>query len=97
MRRIHADLGTSFLVIHHDVRLAQRCDRTIELVDGRVERDVRHTHLAIQHLWSHTWPTPRTLDLVRFSGPLHKAIPGGLSQFSGASGPHEELHQKSRF
>lgn len=39
MRRMHADLGTSFLVVTHDPRLAQRCDRTIELVDGRVEHD----------------------------------------------------------
>jgi lipoprotein-releasing system ATP-binding protein len=39
MRRMHADLGTSFLVVTHDPRLAARCDRTIELVDGKVERD----------------------------------------------------------
>jgi len=39
MRRMHAELGTSFLVVTHDPRLAARCDRVIELVDGRVERD----------------------------------------------------------
>ena len=39
MRRMHAELGTSFLIVTHDPRLAQRCDRVIELVDGRVERD----------------------------------------------------------
>jgi lipoprotein-releasing system ATP-binding protein len=39
MRQMHADLGTSFLVVTHDPRLAQRCDRTIELVDGKVEHD----------------------------------------------------------
>jgi lipoprotein-releasing system ATP-binding protein len=39
MRRMHAELGTSFLVVTHDPRLAQRCDRIIELVDGRIERD----------------------------------------------------------
>ena len=43
MRRMHADLGTSFLVVTHDPRLAQRCDRTIELVDGLVERDATNT------------------------------------------------------
>ena len=42
MRHMHAELGTSFLVVTHDPRLAQRCDRIIELVDGRVERDERH-------------------------------------------------------
>ncbi len=39
MRRMHAELGTSFLVVTHDPRLAERCDRVIELVDGRVKRD----------------------------------------------------------
>ena len=39
MRRMHAELNTSFLVVTHDPRLAARCDRVIELVDGRIERD----------------------------------------------------------
>jgi lipoprotein-releasing system ATP-binding protein len=41
MRRMHGELGTSFLVVTHDPRLAERCDRVIELVDGRIERDER--------------------------------------------------------
>ena len=41
MRRMHAELNTSFLVVTHDPRLAARCDRIIELVDGRIERDER--------------------------------------------------------
>ncbi len=36
MRRMHSELHTSFLVVTHDTRLAQRCDRIIELVDGRI-------------------------------------------------------------
>ena len=39
MRRMHAQLNTTFLVVTHDPRLAARCDRVIELVDGRIERD----------------------------------------------------------
>jgi len=39
LRRIHAQAGTSFLVVTHDPRLAARCDRVIELVDGRIARD----------------------------------------------------------
>lgn len=39
MRHMHAETGTSFLVVTHDPRLAARCDRIVELVDGRVERD----------------------------------------------------------
>ena len=43
MRRMHAELHTSFLVVTHDPRLALRCDRVIELVDGRVVRDEAQT------------------------------------------------------
>ena len=39
MRRMHAELHISFLIVTHDPRLAARCDRVIELVDGRIERD----------------------------------------------------------
>jgi lipoprotein-releasing system ATP-binding protein len=39
MRRMHADLNTSFLVVTHDPRLAARCDRVLELVDGRLVHD----------------------------------------------------------
>jgi lipoprotein-releasing system ATP-binding protein len=39
LRRIHADAGTSFLVVTHDPRMAARCDRIVELVDGRIARD----------------------------------------------------------
>ena len=39
MRRMHAELKISFLLVTHDPRLAARCDRLIELVDGRIQRD----------------------------------------------------------
>jgi lipoprotein-releasing system ATP-binding protein len=39
MRRMHAELNTSFLIVTHDQRLAARCDRVLELVDGRVMHD----------------------------------------------------------
>jgi lipoprotein-releasing system ATP-binding protein len=39
MRRMHAELNTSFLVVTHDSRLAERCDRVIERIDGRIESD----------------------------------------------------------
>jgi lipoprotein-releasing system ATP-binding protein len=39
MRRMHSELNTSFLVVTHDPRLAARCDRVLELVDGRLVND----------------------------------------------------------
>ena len=39
MRHMHAELHTTFLVVTHDPRLAARCDRVIELVDGHIHHD----------------------------------------------------------
>jgi lipoprotein-releasing system ATP-binding protein len=39
LRKMHADLKISFLIVTHDPALAARCDRIIELVDGRVQKD----------------------------------------------------------
>ena len=39
MRRMHAERGTTFVIVTHDPHLAARCDRLVELVDGQIERD----------------------------------------------------------
>lgn len=39
LRQFNREQGTAFLVVTHDPRLAARCDRVIELVDGRVVSD----------------------------------------------------------
>ncbi len=39
MRQMHSTLKVSFLLVTHDPRLAARCDRVIELIDGRIQRD----------------------------------------------------------
>ena len=43
LRRFNQKHGTTFLVVTHDPRLAARCDRIIELVDGRIVRDERRS------------------------------------------------------
>jgi lipoprotein-releasing system ATP-binding protein len=46
LRRMHAERGISFVVVTHDPRLAARCDRLVELIDGQIARDEPITHLA---------------------------------------------------
>ena len=39
LRRINREEHTAFLVVTHDPRMAARCDRIVELVDGRIVRE----------------------------------------------------------
>lgn len=41
LRAFNRRLGVTCLVVTHDPRLAERCDRVVELVDGRVAADRR--------------------------------------------------------
>jgi len=41
MRRFNREGSTTFLVVTHDPRIADRCDRVIEIVDGRIRSDNR--------------------------------------------------------
>jgi lipoprotein-releasing system ATP-binding protein len=43
MRQFNREQGTAFLVVTHDPRLAARCDRIIELVDGNIAGDKANT------------------------------------------------------
>lgn len=43
MRRFNRELNTTFLVVTHDLRIAQQCDREIEIIDGKIVRDDRRT------------------------------------------------------
>ncbi len=42
LRTVNKQRGTTFLIVTHDPRLADRCDRIIELVDGSIVRDRPH-------------------------------------------------------
>ena len=39
LREVNQRQGVTFLVVTHDTRLAERCDRVVELVDGRIVSD----------------------------------------------------------
>jgi lipoprotein-releasing system ATP-binding protein len=39
MRQVNRQFGTTFLVVTHDPRIAERCTRIIEMVDGRLKSD----------------------------------------------------------
>lgn len=41
LRRFNRERSTTFLIVTHDPRLAGRCDRIIQLVDGRIVGDRR--------------------------------------------------------
>lgn len=44
LRDIHASQGTAFLIVTHDPRMAERCDRLVEVVDGLIARDTHTPH-----------------------------------------------------
>ena len=39
MRRINREHATTFLIVTHNLAMAERCDRVIDVVDGRIARD----------------------------------------------------------
>ena len=41
LRRFNQERGTAFVIVTHDPRLAERCDRKISLVDGLIAEDQR--------------------------------------------------------
>jgi lipoprotein-releasing system ATP-binding protein len=48
LREVNTRLNTTFLIVTHDRRLAARCDRIIEMVDGDIVADSRvHDKLAV--------------------------------------------------
>jgi lipoprotein-releasing system ATP-binding protein len=36
MREVNKAEGTAFLIVTHNMDLARRCDRIVEVVDGRI-------------------------------------------------------------
>ncbi len=45
-RRFNRERGCAVLLVTHDPRLSSTCDRTIDLVDGRIVSDALHEHAS---------------------------------------------------
>jgi putative ABC transport system ATP-binding protein len=43
IRDLHARLGSTVVIVTHDLKVAESCDRTVTLRDGRVVEDVRRS------------------------------------------------------
>ncbi len=41
IRDVHTCLGSTVVIVTHDMKVAESCERTIALRDGRVEQDLR--------------------------------------------------------
>jgi lipoprotein-releasing system ATP-binding protein len=39
MRRYNRERGTAFVIVTHDTRIAERCGRVVEVVDGKIKHD----------------------------------------------------------
>ena len=46
LRRFNEQAGTAFLIVTHDPRLARRCDRIVQLVDGLIAGDRPNVAIA---------------------------------------------------
>lgn len=42
LRRINEDIGTTFIIITHEKKIAEKADRIIEIKDGRINLDMYH-------------------------------------------------------
>jgi putative ABC transport system ATP-binding protein len=43
IRRLHASLNATILIVTHDMNVAETCERTITIRDGRIEADLRRS------------------------------------------------------
>jgi lipoprotein-releasing system ATP-binding protein len=46
LRRFNQEQGSALLVVTHDPRMAERCDRVVSLVDGRIASDRANAHAS---------------------------------------------------
>lgn len=49
LREINREMGTTFLIVTHDNRIAARCDRILEVIDGRIHSDKTYTDANPEH------------------------------------------------
>ena len=47
IRELHARLGSTIVIVTHDMQVAESCSRTIALRDGRIVQDIARDHLRV--------------------------------------------------
>ena len=53
MRDLHGRFGSTVVIVTHDMKVAESCDRTVVLRDGRVVEDVRRRHHSADPVGAH--------------------------------------------
>ena len=48
IRDLHARLGSTVVIVTHDMTVAKSCERTIALRDGRIVEDVRRASSTLE-------------------------------------------------
>ncbi len=56
LREVNEEFKTTFIVVTHDRHIAAECDRVIELVDGRIDRDYMTEGLEMEERWKDLGP-----------------------------------------
>jgi lipoprotein-releasing system ATP-binding protein len=56
MREINADSGTTFIIVTHDRHIAAKCDRVVEMLDGKVDRDLKTAAHSDEENWQELGP-----------------------------------------
>jgi len=56
LRKINKDLKMAFLIVTHDIHIAEKSDRIIEMKDGKIVRDYATSDKSENEVWKEIAP-----------------------------------------